>query len=485
MRVAHYLVRGTSGLFYVRIRVPQDLRAALGATVIKRATGTRCARTALACAMALQARYARLFDAMRNGDPMAKPPNVGDLLANLRAGGRRGMDYIVERGPQGFRIQATDPADHSRAMEALENIGRLDPYPRTASPAIARAPAVPTKDMEHAIKMWAATLPVDTPGKRKNSKAQESKVREFQRWKAAQVGGSFSVESITRTECAEFFVYNKGLITKRGGTPAPRYIENKFLAAIDFMNWAQTSGFYPKGDNPFTGHANVPKKERNRRAKSHGWQAFSATQLAKIFDPVTYKSMRSEDSRWLPLMALYTGARSNELAHLELEDCVEFMGQPVFDFNFLGPHKSLKTDASERKTPVHLDLIALGLWERVERLRQAGESKLFPGLSFDAENGPANAGQSAFSRYLERLGIEARGKGILGLHSFRDTVINTLTLAGVHEEVRKQYVGHEAGTTDDHHQSYGIDLAPAGLAMQCHPALAFGVDLGKLRLLLR
>lgn len=487
MRVAHYLVRGTSGLFYVRIRVPKDLRGFLGATVIKRATGTRCPRAALACALVLQARYAQAFEAARCGEPMAKPPNISEIFANLREGGGRHMEYVVERGPNGFRIEATDAADHARAMEALENIGVIDPYPSaTASPASApRAAAKPAKGMEEAIRMWAATLPVDTPGKRKNSKAQESKVREFLRWKAAQVGGVFSVESITRTECAEFFVYNKGLTTKRGDVPAPRYIENKFLAAIDFMNFAQTSGFYPQGDNPFTGHANVPKKDRNRRAKSHGWQAFSAAQLAKIFDPVTYKSMRSEDARWLAVMALYTGARSNELAHLEIEDCYEFQGKPVFDFNFLGPHKSLKTDASERKTPVHPDLIALGLWERVERLRAAGESKLFPGLSFEAENGPANAGQSAFSRHLERRGIEARGKGILGLHSFRDTVVNTLTLAGVHEEVRKQYVGHEAGTTDDHHQSYGIDLLPSGLANQCHPALSFGVDLDGLRPLLQ
>ena len=65
MRVAHYLVRGTSGLFYVRLRVPKDLQDALGTKLIKRATGTRCARAALVCALTLQARYARLFDAIR------------------------------------------------------------------------------------------------------------------------------------------------------------------------------------------------------------------------------------------------------------------------------------------------------------------------------------------------------------------------------------------------------------------------------------
>ena len=479
MRVAHYLVRGTSGLFYVRLRVPKDLQGALGTKLIKRATGTRCARAALVCALTLQARYAQAFDAIRCGEHMAKPPSIEEIRTNLRNG--RGSDYVIEQGPGGLRIEATDQADHDRAMQALENIGRVGTW-ATAAPV---APASLTKDMDEAVKMWASTLPGATPGERKNSKAQQRKVREFYTWKKARVGGPFPVNSITRVECAEFFVHNKLSITKRGSEPAPRTIENKFLALIDFLSWAQTSTYFPTGDNPATGHANVPKKDRNRRAKTHGWQAFSSAQLAKIFDPEAYKTMRSEDARWLPVMALYTGARSNELAHLELEDCFDFLGLPIFDFNFLGPHKSLKTDASERKTPVHPDLIALGLWERVDRLRKAGETKLFPGLSFTAENGPANAGQSAFSRHLERLSITARGSGIVGLHSFRDTVINTLTLAGVHEEVRKQYVGHEAGTTDDHHQSYGIDLLPAGLAKHCHPPLSFGVDLDALRVLLR
>ena len=484
MRVAHYLVRGSSGLFYVRLRIPKDLCDVLGAKIIKRATGTRCARAALACALVLQARYAQAFDAIRRGEHMAKPPSIKDIRANLREG--RGSDYVIEQGPGGLRIEATDQADHDRAMQALEHIGRVGPWAVAVAPPTTHvAPSSLIKDMDEAIRMWVSTLPNATPGHRKNSKAQESKVRDFYTWKLGKTGGPFAVNSITRVECAEFFVHNKLTTTKRGAAPAPRTIENKFLALIEFLNWAQTSSFYPKGDNPATDHANVAKKDRNRRAKTHGWQAFSSAQLARIFDPVAYKSMRSEDARWLPLMALYTGARSNELAHLELEDCFDFLGQPVFDFNFLGPHKSLKTDASERKTPVHPDLLALGLWERVERLRKAGETKLFPGLTFTAENGPANAGQSAFTRHLERLGITARGAGIVGLHSFRDTVINTLTLAGVHEEVRKQYVGHESGSTDDHHTSYGIDLLPAGLAKHCHPPLNFGIDLDRLRALLQ
>lgn len=119
------------------------------------------------------------------------------------------------------------------------------------------------------------------------------------------------------------------------------------------------------------------------------------------------------------------------------------------------------------------------------RLRAGGEVKLFPGLNYEAENGPANGAQRAFSRYLQRLNIHARGKGRVGLHSFRDTAIQTMKLAGVREEYRREYCGHEQGESDDHHDAYGIDLLPAGLAKQCHPALTFGLDLKGLSALLR
>ena len=481
MRVAHYLTRGQSGLFYFRMRVPADLRAALGCVVIKRATGTRCPRAALACAVAWAGGYARAFYELRQGDGMTKPPSIADIVAGFQRGEVR--TYTFEH-PSGFKLTANDADDHRRAMEALEKIGPLSALlPHTPAAPVASSKPM---DMDEAVRMWALTLPAATPGERKGSKAMASKVRAFYDWKRLRVKASFLVSAVSRTDFAEYFVYNKSLTTKRGKPPAPRYIENKFLVLAGFLDWAKTSGYlyFPTDENPARGHAQVAKRERKRRAKTHGWQAFNTEQVKCIFDPDSFATMEAEAARWITVMALYTGARSNELAHLELEDCYEFAGQPLLDFNFLGPHKSLKTDASERKTPVHPDLIALGLWKRVARLRAAGEVKLFPGLNYEAENGPANGAQRAFSRYLQRLDIQARGKGRVGLHSFRDTAIQTMKLAGVREEYRREYCGHEQGESDDHHDAYGIDLLPAGLAKQCHPALAFGLDLKALGKLL-
>lgn len=125
MRVAHYLTRGQSGLFYFRLRVPADLRAALGCVVIKRATGTRCPRAALACAVAWAAGYALAFHELRQGDRMTKPPRVDDIVGGFERGEVR--TYTLEH-PSGFKLTAKDPADHRRAMEALEKIGPSQPF---------------------------------------------------------------------------------------------------------------------------------------------------------------------------------------------------------------------------------------------------------------------------------------------------------------------------------------------------------------------
>src|SRR3546814_10156133 len=83
----------------------------------------------------------------------------------------------------------------------------------------------------------------------------------------------------------------------------------------------------------------------------------------------------------------------------------------------IGDDKSIKGPDSARLTPVHPDLVAMGLLERVARLKAEGEAKLFPVLTFNAQNGPSNAPMTAFTRYLAAREVKARGTGSLGVHS--------------------------------------------------------------------
>ncbi|WP_281849310.1 hypothetical protein [Dyella sp. GSA-30] len=71
----------------------------------------------------------------------------------------------------------------------------------------------------------------------------------------------------------------------------------------------------------------------------------------------------------------------------------------------------MKSEASIRTIPVHPALLELGLLHRVEALRMAGETRLFPKVKLGGVNGPGNWLSKAFSRHVEALvGKPEKGK---------------------------------------------------------------------------
>ena len=87
----------------------------------------------------------------------------------------------------------------------------------------------------------------------------------------------------------------------------------------------------------------------------------------------------------------------------------EDTGIAVLDINNLAEDKTTKSDASIRKIPIHPDLLALGLLDRVEARKAAGETRLFPG-NLLTQNGPAASTSKAFQVALKAWGIAPRGK---------------------------------------------------------------------------
>lgn len=536
MRVAHYLIRGQTGLFYFRLRVPAELRQLLGVRLIKRALATRCPRTAQALAIVYAARYAHAFAMVRKGEPMPNTPTPADIKRNLRDAGGNPAEYVVKSGPGGFEIQAEGAEEHARAMEAVAQIGKI--APGAFLPVSATAPSAPIKriTLKDAKAKWEGAIKNTDP---KTIGAKKRALKDLLEWKqkelnkeAQLIGGPGAVASpvfvdeIDEQTGGDWFIYlnSQTKFSKKKNMIVPGYspgtMENKFIYAAGFFDWAMTNGHYSKAAvNPMRDHANVPKKVKKARAKSHGAQAFEPAQIAVMFQSENFKRMRRLVARWMPVLLLYTGARSNEIGRLELADIYEFPkgckageGTKVLDFSRVGNDKSLKNENSERITPIHPDLVALGFWQQVEQRRvewQAQEArllaawkakapseeiqaiqravldaqKLFPGLTFGAQNGPANAPQTAFRRMLKEAGIQARGDGKFGHHSFRDTVKDKMKHARVPLEVRDEYVGH--GKRDDENAAaYEQNFSPSALAKLCHPALDWGLPLEALKPLL-
>jgi integrase len=139
------------------------------------------------------------------------------------------------------------------------------------------------------------------------------------------------------------------------------------------------------------------------------------------------------------------------VGQLALADFVSHEGVPSIRITNEGLGQSVKNEASLRTIPVHPALIQLGLFDRVDMLLAAGESRLFPKVKTDGVNGAGNWLSKSFTRHVNAH-LKLPEKGKYGFHSLRKTVVQELQTLGVSSEHRAAFVGHDL--SDEHHGTY-------------------------------
>lgn len=160
---------------------------------------------------------------------------------------------------------------------------------------------------------------------------------------------------------------------------------------------------------------------------------FTPDDLRKLLNSKDYvQGLHNTASKfWVPLIAIYTGARLNEICQLSCSDVIEHAGTGrwVFDFNENDdvPFKSLKRPHHERLVPVHKKLIELGFIDYVNLLKKK-HVRLFPELTYKRdENKYANDIQRWFNRtYINKKNCNITTPRT-SFHSFRHTVITHLS----------------------------------------------------------
>ena len=214
---------------------------------------------------------------------------------------------------------------------------------------------------------------------------------------------------------------------------------------------------------------------------------YSIDDLKTIFgSPVFKDGFRpigggGEAAKWLPLLALFTGARLEELGQLRVDDVGEEQGVPYFFLHTMNEGRRLKAQSSRRKVPVHPELVRLGLLEYVEQRRKAGDERLLPDLKSKRTEITA-AFSTWWRRYTTSIGIDDKRKVF---HSFRHLVKRMLrNEAGVDKTLRDALMGH---ATEDDAEDYGRDEEGFGFALPVlHNALSRleypGLDLSHLRM---
>ncbi len=144
----------------------------------------------------------------------------------------------------------------------------------------------------------------------------------------------------------------------------------------------------------------------------------------------------------MPIVGYYTGARTNEIAQLDVTDIRVIEGHPCFDICADEPKvfeaKRVKKHEA-RQVPIHPRLIELGFLDFVESQRHARQKKLFgDGLTYlrprddDTEHNKEGWAKSAgkfFNEkpkgYLVKIGVHVSNDG-KSLYSFRHTLETNL-----------------------------------------------------------
>jgi integrase len=167
-------------------------------------------------------------------------------------------------------------------------------------------------------------------------------------------------------------------------------------------------------------------------------------------------------------LALFTGARLEELAQLRVGDIVEVPldgGEHpeerrawAIDIN-AGPDgkNRLKNKRAIRQIPIHPSLLELGLLSYVRTIDDP-LSFLFPKLTPNGDERYGAKWGEWFSSYRKSLGLSGRDKVF---HSFRHTFKDVCGASKIPDKIQRQLMGHAPIDVAD---SYGVGFSFTDIA---------------------
>lgn len=240
---------------------------------------------------------------------------------------------------------------------------------------------------------------------------------------------------------------------------AARTVREKSMAAVRAV-LGHAKAVRQHSDNPASGITVSVSREARRRKP----YPFTIAELTLLFNsPVFVEGERpsgggGEAAKWLPLIALFTGARLEEIAQLRVDDIKTEDGVKYFFIGADPETQPVKNEQSRRKTPIHPELIKLGLLDYGAEMEKAGQDRLFPKVTSKDEKS-STAWSKWFGRYKKKCGITGKGKVF---HSFRHSAKRALREAKVEKALRDALMGH--GFSDDA-EEYGVDEEGLGVSL--------------------
>lgn len=452
--LATHLKLSRCGVYYFRMRVPANLREVIGKHEILVSLRSRNPTIAKKLAYSFATKTYALFESMAYDPRKFNPADsstfpTADKVRRFEVGFQNDKPFLKTDGTK---------QDAELGMVAFEKLLAIAPK---VVPSVSPAPAqwvepAPTRTIAIS-KASDAYLP--TLLNERTRKAAKRSIDKFIQHLIHEKRGDIDIHLVRPVDVSTW----KPKLIEEGRQKRTADNDIQFLQGL--LKWAFTEDYIHHTTKLATeGKSYLTKKQRKQVTK--GAEEFSVEKLNMIFEPTAYKKYtmkygydHSSSRYWIPLIALHTGMRKEEIAQLKDTDIRTESNIDYFDISTKGD-RSLKTENAPRVIPIHDTLLKLGFMDYV----RSHKGKLFE------ETG--NAVSKAFIRLLEEVGVKPLGaKRAEVLHSMRDTFNNVLERAGVGSHVRLTLMGHEGGDTN--RESYLSQAALSRLKVEGIDKLVF------------
>lgn len=290
------------------------------------------------------------------------------------------------------------------------------------------------------VDLWSKERRVDPKG----IAAHRAAARDFY----ARVGTK-PIRQIVRRDILS---YKDALVAEL--TPATTNMRLSRLQTL--LQWAENNDH--RDGNPAKGVRVQDTDAASRERKPFDLSALNAIFSSPVFaEGARPVQGRGEAAYWIPVLAIFTGARLEEIGQLRpidvrQETFVDPDGaeRTAWFIEVTKAAGKLKNTASERLIPVHAELERLGFIRFAIAAHEEGRERLFPLLTPGPHGNLTHKWGQWFGAYLRGVcGVTDRR---MTFHSFRHAFTDYARRPDIPEGIQRRLVGHGAA---DVHDDYG------------------------------
>lgn len=212
---------------------------------------------------------------------------------------------------------------------------------------------------------------------------------------------------------------------------SPKSINDRMNLLSSLLKWGVRNGFVERN------HAEGLQVKLDKSADEQR-KVYDPDDLKRVIDNLP-RSNKSPWMFWIPLIAMYSGMRREEICQLRAKDIEQING--VWCFKIVGDSQAgltVKTSFSSRIVPVHPYLVDQGFLTYLAN--QESDANLW---GFKKYKNLWEYGKK-FGNWFSTFNREYVTQDPLKcFHSFRHTVANTLKQRGVQESLIAELLGHK------------------------------------------